>query len=157
MTTRTIRPMPELLYDCDKQVADWVAERIPDVAEAYNSFGDCRAIGVLSDRKQIICGVIFHDYAPVAKTMQLSIAASNPMWARKETIKQLLSYPFEQLNLFKCWITIAHDNLISLRMTEHIGFRYEATMMHQFGKDRHAILKRMFKPNYEELYGDIGQ
>jgi RimJ/RimL family protein N-acetyltransferase len=155
MTTKTIRPLPELLCGCDKQVADWVAERIPDVDG--DGFGDCRAIGVLSDRGQIICGVVFHDYAPIAKTMQLSIAASNPMWARKETIKQLLSYPFGQLNIFKCWITIPHDNLMSLRMTEHIGFKYEATMRHQFGKDRHAVLKRMFKPDYEELYGDIRQ
>jgi RimJ/RimL family protein N-acetyltransferase len=157
MTTKTTRPLPELLYDRDKQVADWVAERIPDVAEAYNNFGECRAIGVLSDSKRIICGVVFHDYAPIAETMQLSVAASNPMWARKETIKQLLSYPFEQLNLFKCWLAIAHDNLMSLRTSDHIGFKHEATMRHQFGKDRHAILKRMFKPNYEELYGDIGQ
>ena len=157
MTTKTTRPLPELLYDRDKQVADWVAERIPDVAEAYNNFGNCKAIGVLSDRRRIICGVVFHDYAPIAETMQLSVAASNPMWARKETIKQLLSYPFEQLNLFKCWIAIAHDNLMSLRTSDHIGFKHEAIMRNQFGKDRHAILKRMFKPNYEELYGDIGQ
>ena len=157
MKTLTQRPLPELLYDRDKEVADWVAERIPDVAEAYNNFGDCKAIGVLSDRRRIICGVVFHDYAPIAETMQLSIAASNPMWARKETIKRLLSYPFEQLNIFKCWIAIPHDNLMSLRMTDHIGFKHEAIMRHQFGKGRHAVLKRMFKPNYEELYGDVGQ
>ena len=62
-----------------------------------------------------------------------------------------LSLNFDK-NVFKCWISIPSDNARSLKTTDHIGFKHEATMRHQFGKGKHAILKRMFKPEFEKLY-----
>lgn len=143
-----------LLYGFDEYVTAWVAERIPDVA-AYG-FTTGRAIGVLSDNgNKLIAGVIYHDYQPDYKTMQLSMASSNSMWARRAIIAELLAYPFIQLGVHKCWISIPSDNEKSLKTTQHIGFKKEGTLAHQFGKGRHAIMSRMFKEDFNRLYGDI--
>jgi len=152
-----MRKLPLLMYGQDKIVSEWVASIIPDVAIAGGGFKNCTAIGVYSDEVGMMAGVVYSDYYPAFETIQLSIAAVNPMWARREIITALLSYPFEQLNVFKCWVTIPLDNQASLEMTEHVGFRQEAILKHQFGKNRHAVIKRMFKPDFKRLYRSASQ
>ena len=147
---KTQRPLPRLLYGHSEQVCLWVAERIKDV---LYEFDKAQAIGVLDDRGQLMCGVVYHDYRPECGTMQLSIASSNPMWARKETITQLLTYPFIDLKIYKCWITVPSDNTKSLATTKHIGFKQEAILHHQFGKDRHAHCMKMSRKDFKRIYG----
>ena len=144
------RPLPRLLYGASEQVCLWVAERIKDV---LYDFDKAQAIGVLDDRGRLMCGVVYSDYRPECGTMQLSIASSNPMWARKETIIELLTYPFIDLEIYKCWITVPSDNLKSLALTKHIGFKQEAILPHQFGKDRHAHFMKMSRKDFKRIYG----
>jgi RimJ/RimL family protein N-acetyltransferase len=149
MTTAT-KPH-ELLYEQDEIVAAWVSERIPDVRE--HGFTEGAAIGVLSqDGKRLIAGVVYTDYQPECGTIQLHIASDGPMWARRSTIRELLAYPFYQLDIFKCWVLIPSDNEKSLKATKHIGFEVDGELEHHFGKNRHGIIKKMFKPDFERLY-----
>ena len=149
-----VKQLPTLLYGQDDYVTAWVAERILDVAGI--GFSQGKAIGVVSaDSSKLIAGVVYNEYQPEFKTMQLHIAADNPMWARKEIIHDLLAYPFIQLDIFKAWVSIVEDNWKSLKMTDHVGFRTEATLRHHFGKNRHAVIKIMLKPNFKCLYGDM--
>ena len=113
-----MRDIPTLLYGCSEEVSEWVSQQIP---EANNGFKEATAIGVISQGK-LIAGVVYNEWQPEYKTMQLSIAAVNPMWARKEVIRGLLAYPFCQVDVFKCWLTIPSDNEESLKMTDHVGF-----------------------------------
>jgi|TARA_R110002051_G_scaffold138114_2_gene210828 hypothetical protein len=147
---KTKRPLPRVLYDHGKEVALWVGERIKDV---LYEFDKCNALGVLDDKGNVMCGVVYHDYRPECGTMQLSIASSNPMWARRETIIELLSYPFISLKLFKCWIVVPSDNKQSLALTKHIGFKQEALLHNQFGKDRHAHFMKMSRKDFKRIYG----
>lgn len=142
--------MSELLFGCDAAVAEWVAQRIPDVDVG---FGPCSAIGVISNGK-MMAGVVYHDFQPRLGTIQLSMAAVNPMWARRANLRALLSYPFNQLGVFKAWIATASDNTHGLKTFEHIGFKREAVLAHQFGRKRHAIVMRMLKPDFDRLFGE---
>lgn len=144
------REVPQLLYGRSDEVAEWVALQIP---EANHGFQQATAIGVVSEGK-LIAGVVYNEWQPDYKTLQLSIAATSPMWARKEVISGLLAYPFYQLDVYKCWMTVPSDNEASLRMTTKVGFVKEGIMAHQYGKKRHAVIKRMFKPDYERLWRD---
>jgi RimJ/RimL family protein N-acetyltransferase len=101
-----------------------------------------------------MAGVVFHDYQPEFGTIQLSMAADNPMWARRENLRGLLSYPFEQLGVHKVWTATPHDNEAAIRVNLHIGFKKEATLAHHFGLKRHAIICRMLKPDYNRIFGD---
>jgi|TARA_B110000263_G_C15066661_1_gene399985 RimJ/RimL family protein N-acetyltransferase len=143
-----MRNAPTLLYGESEEVSDWVSRHIPEV---NNGFKEATAIGVISEGK-LIAGVVYNEWQPEYKTIQLNIAATNPMWARKEVISGLLAYPFYQVDVFKCWLTIPSDNKRSLKMTDHVGFTKEGVMAHQFGKKRHAVIKRMFKPDYERMW-----
>jgi len=145
------KKFPCLVYDQSEYVGKWVAERIAHVYKPYDGF---QAIGVMSaNGSKLIAGVVYSDYQPWDKTIQLHIAADTPQWARKEIIHDLLAYPFIQLDIFKCWVSIPSDNKKSLKVTDHIGFDFEASLRHQFGQGRHAIIGRMFKPNFELIYG----
>lgn len=101
---------------------------------------------------RLIAGVVYHDYHHRFATVQLSIAAISPMWARKETITALLHYPFCQLKVFKVWTAMPHDNHAALKVNEHIGFKREAILAHQYGRKRHAIVTRMLQPDFHRLY-----
>lgn len=138
-----------LVYGRDAEVASWVAERIPNVGA--DGFGPCAAIGV---GEPLIAGVVYHDFQPKHRVIQLSMAASNPMWARRENIKGLLAYPFLQLDVFKGWIATELTNTHALKTWRHIGWRQEAILAHQFGPERHAVVMRMLKPDFLRLYGD---
>lgn len=137
-----------LLFGHDEEVAQWVMERIPEV----DTFGPCTAIGVVSEGR-LIAGVVYHDYRERFKTISLSMAADSPMWARQDVIAALLAYPFGQLGAYKCRLAIPADNERSIKNNEHIGFRREAILAHEFGKGRHAHIYRMILPEFENLYG----
>jgi len=115
---KTQRPLPRLLYGHSEQVCLWVAERIKDV---LYEFDKAQAIGVLDDRGQLMCGVVY--------------------------------YPFIDLKIYKCWITVPSDNTKSLATTKHIGFKQEAILHHQFGKDRHAHCMKMSRKDFKRIYG----
>lgn len=138
-----------LLYGHSDEVAEWVMDRIPEV----ETFGPCSAIGVISDNR-LIAGVVYHEYRAQYGTIQLSMAADSPMWARKDIIKALLDYPFGQLEVYKCRLAIPAYNAMSIRNNEHIGFTREAILAHEFGKGKHAHIYRMIKPDFDRLYGN---
>lgn len=116
-------------------------------------FGDSCAIGVASP-SGLIAGVVYHDYQPEFETIQLSMAASSPMWARKENLRALLSYPFRQLGVFKAWIATPHTHAHGIKTFEHIGFKREAILAHHFGRKQHAWIGRMLQPDFTRLYED---
>lgn len=142
--------MHRLVCGHDAEVAAWVASRIPHVGEA--GFGPCAAIGVASDDR-LLAGVVYHDWQAAHGTVQLSMAAATPMWARRENIAGLLHYPFRQLGAFKAWTCIPADNVPALKVNAHVGFRREAILAHHFGRKRHAVIMRLLLPEYLRQYG----
>lgn len=140
-----------LVYGRDAEVAAWVAAHIPHVGEG--GFGPCTAIGVESNHR-LIAGVVYHEWVPAYSTVQLSIAATSPMWARPQNINALLAYPFQHLNVFKIWTLVPADNARALKVNRHVGFRHEATLPHQFGPGRHADFASMLRADFDRAYGD---
>lgn len=140
-----------LVFGEDKFISDWVKERIPHMKDG--SFGEHTAIGVLNKQEtEIIAGVVYHDYLPQYRTIQLSMAADNPLWAKKDIIKSLLFYPFRQLNVYKVFTITPISNKIAIKVNEHIGFKREAVLAHSFGRKRHAVICRILSPEFKKLY-----
>lgn len=140
-----------LVYGQDSAVAAWTAERIPHVRGG--GFGPCAAIGV-ANGDRLLAGVVYHDYQPDCGTVQISMAAVNPRWAKREIIAGLLAYPFLQMGCYKVWTAIPADNALAIRVNIHIGFTREAVLAHHFGKDRHCVICRMTKPAFERRFFD---
>lgn len=136
-----------LVFGQDAAVARWVASRTP----GQGDFGVCTAIGV-ADGNRPIAGVVYHMYAETYRTLMVSCAAIDARWASRGVVKALLHYPFEQLGVSKLWSVMASSNHRALKFNKGLGFKPEATLSHHFGKD-HAIVTRMFRKDYDRLYG----
>jgi RimJ/RimL family protein N-acetyltransferase len=137
-----------LVYGRDAFIAQWVLDLIPH----GHSFGECVTIGVVSNDR-LLAGIVYHDYRAHYGTIQLSMAAISPMWAKKKIIAGLLRYPFEQLDCFKVRTVMPIDNAKAIKVNAHVGFKREAILAHEFGKKRHAVIMRMLRPDYHKFYG----
>tara|TARA_R110000803_G_scaffold39641_2_gene85526 strand:- start:2954 stop:3409 length:456 start_codon:yes stop_codon:yes gene_type:complete len=142
--------LSDLVYGHDKEVSDWVAERLTFVPNI--DFGPHTSIGVVTETK-LIAGVVYHDYHKNFRTIQISMAADSPMWATKRNIKSLLEYPFLNLKVYKVWIGVPADNKRALDNNFHIGFKQEAVLAHYFGPKKHCVMARMLLPDFKRLYG----
>ena len=145
-----MRAEPTLLFGYDADVAAWVASRIPHVGAA--GFGPSRSIAVIGANGAALAGIVYHEYNERAATVQLSMAAESPMWATRNTIRALLSVPFEQFKCFKVWTATPHTNTRALKVNEHIGFKREATLAHHYGQGTHAVICRMLAPDFARRF-----
>lgn len=139
-----------VLYGDDEAVARWTCSRIPHMQDGA-SFPHA-ALGVVNDMGRLIAGMIYHDYQRAFGTIQLTFAASSPMWAKRDTIRELLAYPFQQLKCYKIWTSTPIDNEPALKVNSHLGFVREAVLAHQFGKNRHCVICRMTRPIFDRRY-----
>tara|TARA_R100001086_G_scaffold230307_1_gene150522 strand:+ start:1152 stop:1658 length:507 start_codon:yes stop_codon:yes gene_type:complete len=143
-----------LIYNEDTAISRWVQSHIP---HAINGFDPCTAIGYADSASKLIAGFVFNDYHATFKTIGISMAATSPMWARREVIHKVLSYPFEQLGVYKLTTFIPADNSKAIAVNVHIGFKQEAILAHQFGKKRHAVVMRLLQPDYLRLFGEMDE
>lgn len=136
----------------DEALCRWVESRI-DWGPGGAFPPGTPAIGVARGDK-LLCAVVYHDYQPDFGTVQITMASSSPMWARRENIRALLHYPFRQIQCYKVWWLTRADNTHGIKTFEHVGFKREATLAHQFGRKRHGIVGRMLEPDYRRIYED---
>jgi RimJ/RimL family protein N-acetyltransferase len=130
-------PDNKLIFGFDEKIAAWVARQIPHVGDV--GFGPCRAVGVAVAGRPV-AGIVYHDYQPLHRTVQISMASASPLWAKWNTIRALLAIPFDQYNVYKIWTAIPSDNERALRFNRGIGMKSEGTLRHQFGPKRAAII-----------------
>lgn len=138
-----------LSYGQDSFVAQWVLDRIPSL-QGY-PFGPCAAIAVVSEDGRMMAGVVFHDWQPVPRTMQISAAAVTPRWATQSIVRQLLAYPFMTCGVQKVWTAIEHGNIRAIKFNEGIGLLAEARLERHFGESD-AVICRMFREEYLSRY-----
>lgn len=72
-------------------VAGWVANRIPG---CDRGFGECQALGVVSDSGVLCAGVVFHDWSPERGIIELSVAATNRRWLTRKVANVAMGYAF---------------------------------------------------------------
>lgn len=141
--------MPVLIFGQDELLADWAAHQIPHVGDA--GFGPCSVIGVAAGNDpaaEFYAACVYHDYNPQGRTISISMAARSAKWATRGVIRALLHYPFEQLRVFKVWLSIPADNARALRFNLGIGMIQESVLRHHFARGRHAVIVSMTEPEY---------
>lgn len=126
-----------LVFGRDQELAEWVMRRVPRV----NGFGLFSAIGLERDGK-IKAAVIYHNYTPLpgGGNIEITMASDGPMWARRENIRALLHYPFEQLKCHRITVVIPKRNKPSRKINAHLGFRLEGNIRRGFGDDDAIVM-----------------
>lgn len=122
----------------DPRVPDWVAAHIPDFGPASN-FGPCIGLGV-GMGGVLIAGVVYSDFQPCYRSVQLSMAATSPAWARRTTIRALLNYPFKQLGVGRVTTLTRASNERAIRLNVGLGFAREGIIREGYGNDDMVVM-----------------
>ena len=137
-------------------MAKWVAQRIPYVdAGPAHPFGECECVGVERDRKLIAC-VVFNLWDPYSRTLNCSMAADTPMWARPEIVMDILDVPFLKLQARKLYTIIRSDNARVIKLNKHLGFKEEGRLSEHFGPRLHAVVLGMKRHHFDRLKERLG-
>lgn len=143
-----------IVADQTPEVSAWVAQRIPDM---QRGFGPCAAIGI-AEGNTPIAGFVFHDYHAWPGgdgVMQFSLASDSPRWLRQRKMfaRTILFYPFYTAKVWKLWTAIPHTSERTLKLGHTFGFTREAMLVDQLGRKKHAFISRMFRKDYDRIYG----
>ncbi len=137
--------MSRILYGHDADVIHWVCERVPYLAIRIPYFdrgavlGPAVGLGVLDDDGRLIAGVVFHGYDPFVKSIEVSCAADSPRWGNRETFRELLRYPFSQIQCQRCTAATPRKATSTRRFLEGLGFVREGSIRLGFGDDNAIV------------------
>lgn len=126
-----------LVIGQDAGVAAFVAKLMP---VRMTSFENCVAIGV-EKGNIMIAGAVFTDYhiRQHGKDIQISFAATYPIWANRAMIRGILSYPFVQLDCQRLTLLVAKSNKRARKLIEGLGFRLEGVHWRAYDGRNDAI------------------
>lgn len=141
--------MLQLVIGQDKEVAAWVAARIPHV----RTFGDgAYAIGVTRDNEPI-GGVVYTNYREGDIEMS---AAGSPGWLDRFILDVVFAYPFRQLGCRRVTTIVPKRLKAVRRFNEKVGFRLEGVIREGFPKDD-AVVFGMLRRECRWLRGKDGK
>ena len=106
------------VYGQNALVADFVASLIEGCERGFTS---CTAIGVAND-KELIAGVVYHNWSPEAQVIEMSCAASSPRWLTKIVLKTIFAYPFEELGCQMVVMRVSANNERMKRIFRALDF-----------------------------------
>ena len=138
---RLAKAWPEgpLVFGHDKEIAEFVRQRIPNMG---TGFGDCTAIGVIRNKK-LLGGVVYHEHQPQYKTIMVSYAFDSPAWAMPAVLGSICAYPFIQLGCNRMTTLVPKKNKRSRRFIEGTGFKLEGCIRKGYGNDDMMIYGMM--------------
>ncbi len=137
-----------LILDQSPAVAAWVAARIPQMAGAAD-FGPATAIGVVSEDGDALGGVVFHNYQPRFRNIEVSFASETPRWLTRNLIRQILAYPFDQLACQRLTAITPKKARAARAFLDHFGFKREGVVRRGFGADD-AVISGMLRREWEQ-------
>lgn len=124
-----------LVVGYDAAVANWVQAQIP---HAVNGFGPCVALGIAID-DVLIAGVVYHEWRPAYRSVQMSIAAASPKWATKGNLRAIFAYPFLDLKANRATAITPKRNRRARHLIEGTGFKLEGCARKGFLSDDAVI------------------
>lgn len=137
-----------LVVGQDQLVARWVAERIPQMAmHGLVDFGPSTAIGVASADGELLGGVVYHNWRPAFRDIELSFASGSKRWLSKSIITGLLSYPFDQLDCRRVTALTPRKATSARAFLDQFGFVREGVHWRAFGNDD-AISSRLKRSDW---------
>jgi RimJ/RimL family protein N-acetyltransferase len=123
-----------LVLDQPAAVAAWVAAHIPQMGGAAD-FGPSTAIGVVSADGRALGGVVFHNYQPRFRNIEVSFASESRRWLTRNLIRQILAYPFDQLGCQRLTAITPKNARAARAFLDHFGFKREGVVRRGFGTD----------------------
>ena len=146
--------MTAIITGRDAVLARWAATLIPYI-RTPERFGRCHAVGIATGNKptdRLMAAVVFFNHDLDAGVCQIGVASADPRWCHRGIIGAVLAVPFIDMDCRKVWCMIPHINDRTIGLAKAVGFRREGCLRDQFGRNKHAEVYRMLKPDYERHY-----
>lgn len=134
----------KLVYD--DSLWKWAAEKIG----MKDPFGECRAVGVVSDKILAVC--VYHNFVPEHSRCEISFASDSPRWAKRGIIRELLWIPFGQWELSTVYTYTGADNHRALRFNEGIGITDPVEIPNYAGPGKPAVVRHMTREAFFKRY-----
>lgn len=113
-----------ILAGHDKEVAEWVATKLPHFHIAPDHY---RALGLLAPGGQLVAGVVYDNFRGHDLHMHIA-AVEGRRWLRREFLYEGFRYPFEQLGCERLTGLVASRNIEAQRFDEKLGFVLEGRL-----------------------------
>lgn len=136
-----------LVIGRDAMVADWVGHQISHVGSG-EAFGPCSAIGVEAEGGEPLGGVVFSNWQPACRSIEVSFASSSPRWLTRPIIRTIMAYPFGQLGCQRVTAVTPRRNKPARRFVEVFGFKREGLVRKGFGDDD-AVISGLLKREWD--------
>lgn len=143
-----------LLFGHDRDVAHWVATQIPHLAphlsqfEYGGVFGQAAAIGVINAGGELVGGVVYHNWNPIAGNIELSFAAKDPRWLTPTIVRHLLRYCWVQLQCQRITAVTPRRATRAREFLDRFGFKREGSIRRGFGTDN-AIISGLLREEWD--------
>ena len=108
-----------------------------------NYFGNCRTI-TFWKKNNLLSVAVYSNYNGI--NCELTVAAYSKWWARKDVIKMILKYPFEQLGCRRVTLLVRDDNHGIMRLVKRFGFEKEGQLREFFEHGEDCLIFGMLKP-----------
>lgn len=105
----------------DKMAASWVAEQ---GGVASSDFGPFRAAAVYGSDGSFRGGVVFHDWRPKCKSVEISAAAAGP-WIDRRLLQAIGDYAFGVLGCVRMTARTRWNNHAAVSLLLRLGFKEE--------------------------------
>jgi len=102
-----------------KLVADFVEKNIDDFSG--RGFGEYSAIGVRNDG-DIIAGVVYHNWDPNARVIEMSAAAISSKWLLSGVLHRIFEYPFKEIDCQMVVLRVSEKNKRMRSIAKRFGF-----------------------------------
>lgn len=130
-------------------VGEFVAAHIPHArGRGFGPGAAMMTLGVLRG-DELIGGLIYHNWDPVAGTIEISGAATDPKWLTRETIRRMHAYPFEACGCQMVYMRVPTDNDRLLRQLAIVGYRF-TVLQRIFGRARNGIVAQLMVEDWQE-------
>ncbi len=106
-----------LLFGADSVVTPWVGAQL-----GIADFGPAAAIGVIRAQK-VVAGAVFHNFH--WPSIEVSFASTTPAWCTRQTITNILNYPFVQLDCRRITAITKTSNQPTRAFLSRLGFEIE--------------------------------
>lgn len=121
--------MTTLDFEQRPEYPQWVADKLK-INREY--FGKCSTIAIWNDKK--ICAIaVYSSFNGI--NIEFTIAAASKWWIRKDIMRLLMKYAFEQLGCRRITSLVRKDNELVINLSKKVGFQIEGCLR-EFYPDR---------------------
>jgi len=139
--------MLDYVYGHDALVSKFVADLIPTVRE--RGFAKCTTMGVIDATGKLIGGVIYHNWEPDARIIEMSVAAiPGSNWLSRETVRRMYSYPFHELDCQMVVNRMDIDNERLLSQCARLGYDF-IKFPRMLGPDHDGVIGQLTREAWE--------